>query len=103
MPSPQIGSKKIQGANPRGAAGPHSIPADRRPALSADAAGARLLLVPPRDGCPAPRSDQKKYRARIPVELRARPPSPPIGDLPYLLTLPAHAFYWFRLATDAQP
>jgi maltose alpha-D-glucosyltransferase/alpha-amylase len=26
---------------------------------------------------------------------------PPIGDLPYLLTLPAHAFYWFRLAADA--
>src|SRR5262249_18877377 len=26
---------------------------------------------------------------------------PPVGDLPYLLTLPAHGFYWFRLATDA--
>ncbi|MBA3623317.1 MAG: putative maltokinase, partial [Methylibium sp.] len=27
---------------------------------------------------------------------------PPIGELPYLLTLPAHGFYWFRLATDAE-
>jgi len=22
---------------------------------------------------------------------------PPIGDLPYLLTLPGHGFYWFQL------
>ena len=27
---------------------------------------------------------------------------PPVGELPYLLTLPAHGFYWFRLATDAE-
>jgi maltose alpha-D-glucosyltransferase/alpha-amylase len=26
---------------------------------------------------------------------------PPIGDLPYLLTISAYGFYWFRLATDA--
>ncbi len=23
--------------------------------------------------------------------------SPPIGELPYLLTLPGHGFYWFQL------
>ncbi len=28
---------------------------------------------------------------------------PPIGDLPYLLTLPGHGFFWFRLAADAAP
>ena len=28
---------------------------------------------------------------------------PPIGDLPYLLTLPAHGFYWFRLAPMPRP
>jgi maltose alpha-D-glucosyltransferase/alpha-amylase len=22
---------------------------------------------------------------------------PPIGELPYLLTLPGHGFYWFQL------
>src|ERR1700692_3849992 len=31
-----------------------------------------------------------------------RPPLPPIGDLPYLLTLSAHGFYWFKLTMDAE-
>jgi maltose alpha-D-glucosyltransferase/alpha-amylase len=47
--------------------------------------------------------DLKKYRGRIPVEMLGRTPFPPIGDLPYLVTLPAHAFYWFRLTKDATP
>ena len=42
----------------------------------------------------------KKYRGRVPVELLGRTAFPPIGDLPYLLTLPAYGFYWFRLAQD---
>jgi len=45
--------------------------------------------------------DLARYRARVPIELLGRSVFPPIGELPYLLTLPAHAFYWFRLATDA--
>ena len=24
-------------------------------------------------------------------------PFPPIGELPYLLTLPGHGFYWFQI------
>jgi len=44
--------------------------------------------------------DLKRYRGRVPVELLGRTPFPPVGDLPYLLTLPAHGFYWFRLAAD---
>jgi maltose alpha-D-glucosyltransferase/alpha-amylase len=47
--------------------------------------------------------DLKKYKGRVPVELLGRTAFPPIGDLPYLLTIPAHGFYWFRLSTDAQP
>jgi maltose alpha-D-glucosyltransferase/alpha-amylase len=47
--------------------------------------------------------DLKKYRGRVPVELLGRTAFPPIGELPYLLTLPAHAFYWFRLAANARP
>jgi maltose alpha-D-glucosyltransferase/alpha-amylase len=43
------------------------------------------------------------YRGRVPVEMMGRNPFPPIGDLPYLMTLPAHGFFWFRLATDAEP
>jgi maltose alpha-D-glucosyltransferase / alpha-amylase len=44
--------------------------------------------------------DLKRFKGRVPVELLGRSAFPPIGDLPYLLTLPAHAFYWFRLAQD---
>src|SRR5262245_49184441 len=46
--------------------------------------------------------DLGRFRGRVPVEKLGRTPFPPIGDLPYLLTLPAHDFYWFRLATDAE-
>jgi len=44
--------------------------------------------------------DLARFKGRVPVELLGRASFPPIGDLPYLLTLPAHAFYWFRLAID---
>ena len=47
--------------------------------------------------------DLKKFKGRVPVELLGRTAFPPIGDLPYLLTLPAYAFYWFRLAQDVSP
>ncbi len=40
------------------------------------------------------------FKGRVPVELLGRTAFPPVGDLPYLLTLPAYGFYWFRLATD---
>src|SRR4029078_3505427 len=43
-----------------------------------------------------------QYKGRVPVELLGRTPFPPLSDAPYLLTLPAHAFYWFRLASDAE-
>lgn len=45
--------------------------------------------------------DLAAFRGRVPVELLGRTAFPPIGELPYLLTLPAHGFYWFRLALDA--
>ncbi|NJC73304.1 maltose alpha-D-glucosyltransferase [Planosporangium thailandense] len=32
-----------------------------------------------------------------PIELTGRVPFPRIGQLPYLLTLPGHGFYWFQL------
>jgi maltose alpha-D-glucosyltransferase/alpha-amylase len=46
--------------------------------------------------------DLARFRGRVPVELMGRTAFPPVGDLPYLLTLPAHGFYWFRLATDVE-
>jgi maltose alpha-D-glucosyltransferase/alpha-amylase len=41
------------------------------------------------------------FKGRVPVEMLGRTTFPPIGDLPYLLTLAAHGFYWFKLTTDA--
>src|SRR5687767_7970560 len=44
--------------------------------------------------------DLARFKGRVPLELLGRTPFPPIGELPYMLTLPAHSFYWFRLTTD---
>jgi maltose alpha-D-glucosyltransferase / alpha-amylase len=43
-----------------------------------------------------------EFKGRVPVEVLGRTTFPPIGDLPYLLTLSAYGFYWFRLTTDAE-
>jgi maltose alpha-D-glucosyltransferase/alpha-amylase len=43
--------------------------------------------------------DLSAYREMVAVELFGRTPFPPIGDLPYLLTLGPHSFYWFALET----
>src|SRR6202008_340653 len=37
-----------------------------------------------------------------PVAMLGLAAFPPVGELPYLLTLPAHGFYWFRLAADVE-
>jgi len=42
------------------------------------------------------------YKGRVPVEMLGRTSFPPIGELPYLLTLPSFGFFWFRLAADAE-
>ena len=41
--------------------------------------------------------DLSDWRGRQPVELLGRSAFPPIGELPYLLTLQAYSFYWFEL------
>ncbi len=46
--------------------------------------------------------DLAAYKGRVPVEMLGRTSFPPIGELPYLLTLPSYGFYWFRLAADAE-
>ncbi len=43
-----------------------------------------------------------EFKGRVPVEMLGRTAFPPIGELPYLLTLSAYGFYWFRLTTDAE-
>jgi maltose alpha-D-glucosyltransferase/alpha-amylase len=39
-----------------------------------------------------------QYEACVPVEMLGGVAFPPIGQLPYLLTLPPYGFYWFVLA-----
>jgi len=46
--------------------------------------------------------DLSAYKGRVPVELMGRSSFPPIGDLPYLLTLPGYGFYWFLLSVTAE-
>src|SRR2546427_9292098 len=41
--------------------------------------------------------DLSAFKGMVAVELFGRTPFPPIGDLPYLLTLGPHSFYWFGL------
>ena len=44
--------------------------------------------------------DLSEFAGRVPVELTGQSPFPPVGDLPYLLTLPAYGFYWFALTYE---
>ena len=46
--------------------------------------------------------DLAEFRGRQPVELLGRSVFPTIGDLPYLLTLQAHSFFWFELLSSTQ-
>jgi len=45
--------------------------------------------------------DLSAWKSAVPVEMLGRVSFPPIGELPYLLTLPSHGFYWFRLSQEA--
>jgi maltose alpha-D-glucosyltransferase / alpha-amylase len=40
---------------------------------------------------------------KTPVELLGRVPFPPIGELPYFVTLPPYDFFWFDLVETAEP
>ncbi len=41
--------------------------------------------------------DLRRYEGVVPVEMLGGMHFPRIGELPYLLTLPGHGFYWFTL------
>ena len=45
--------------------------------------------------------DLSAYKGRVPVELLGNTTFPPIGDLPYFITLPSYGFYWFLLTEEA--
>ncbi|MEJ2515254.1 MAG: maltose alpha-D-glucosyltransferase [Gammaproteobacteria bacterium] len=46
--------------------------------------------------------DLSEFSGRVPIELSGRTAFPPVGDLPYLLTLPGYGFSWFALVESAE-
>jgi maltose alpha-D-glucosyltransferase/alpha-amylase len=44
--------------------------------------------------------DLSELAGRVPVEMLGGTPFPPIGPLPYVLTLPPYGFHWFLLAPE---
>lgn len=64
--------------------------------------GSRILCVANVSRGPqAVELDLSDYRDVTPVEMSGGSVFPPIGESPYLLTLPAYGFYWFRLTALA--
>jgi maltose alpha-D-glucosyltransferase/alpha-amylase len=46
--------------------------------------------------------DLSAFAGRIPVDLIGGSAFPPVGQFPYLLTLPAYGFFWFILASETE-
>jgi maltose alpha-D-glucosyltransferase/alpha-amylase len=44
----------------------------------------------------------QQWNDYTPVELTGQVHFPRIGNLPYLLTLPGHGFYWFQLSESEE-
>jgi maltose alpha-D-glucosyltransferase/alpha-amylase len=44
--------------------------------------------------------DLREFHGQVPLELWSKNMFPPIGELPYLLTLGPHNFLWFRLCAS---
>ena len=96
------GAQDQPGLRPRRRAVPASPATARSWRTCASTATTRSCASPT---CRAPRSRSSSnlsaFKGRVPVEMLGRTAFPPIGELPYLLTLPRYGFYWFRLSTDA--
>jgi maltose alpha-D-glucosyltransferase / alpha-amylase len=60
--------------------------------------GDRILCVNNLSRFPQPvELDLRRFQGVTPIECMGGVIFPPIGELPYLLTLPGHGFYWFQL------
>jgi maltose alpha-D-glucosyltransferase / alpha-amylase len=46
--------------------------------------------------------DLSDFKGSVPIELFGQNPFPPIGELPYLLTLGPHSFYWMAISVPAR-
>ena len=47
--------------------------------------------------------DLAAFKGRVPVEMLGSSAFPPVGDLPYLITVPPYGFYWFLMSETAEP
>ncbi len=66
--------------------------------LTGGQGAAPLLCVNNLSRFPQPAElDLSRFEGHSPVELTGGTTFPAIGELPYLLTLPGHGFYWFEL------
>ncbi len=65
--------------------------------------GDRILCVANlADSAQAVELDLARFRGMVPIELTGRSAFPPVGDLPYMLTLPAYGFFWFVLTDEEE-
>jgi maltose alpha-D-glucosyltransferase/alpha-amylase len=65
--------------------------------------GDRLLCIVNVSRAPqAVELDLSEFRGAIPTELTAGSIFPPVGQLPYLLTLPSYGFFWFKLEAHVE-
>ena len=87
-----VGSfRELGGSNP-------SVLAFIRETAGGEAGAEVMLCVNNLSRFPQPIELQlQHWTGYTPVELTGHVPFPRIGQLPYLLTLPGHGFYWFRL------
>ncbi|MBK8176839.1 MAG: maltose alpha-D-glucosyltransferase [Rhodospirillales bacterium] len=46
--------------------------------------------------------DLAAFNGRVPVELLGKSAFPPVGTLPYFITMPGYGFYWFLLAEETE-
>ncbi|HXV24591.1 MAG TPA: maltose alpha-D-glucosyltransferase [Alphaproteobacteria bacterium] len=46
--------------------------------------------------------DLSGFKGRVPVEILGGTALPPIGELPYFITLPPYGFFWFLLREEAE-
>ena len=91
--------KQHKRLRPRHADLPLSAATARSSPMSASTRASGSCASPTCRGRPRRSSSTcRRTRGAVPIELTGGAAFPPVGDLPYMLTLPAYGFFWFLLA-----
>ncbi|MGB9280498.1 MAG: maltose alpha-D-glucosyltransferase [Pseudonocardiaceae bacterium] len=81
-----------------GSSNPSVLAFRRHHVADQDTAGDLVICINNLSRFPQPvELDLCEHSDGVPVELTGGVHFPPIGELPYLLTLPGHGFYWFKI------